>query len=323
MRRALIGAVSAIVSMSMMSSTASADCGEVTMTEMDWASSQVVTAVAKFIMEQGYGCKVTTVPSATETAITSLVETGTPDVVTELWINATPAYDKLEAEGKVKTATRVLSDGGVEGWWIPKYVADKHPELKTVQDAINNPELVGGVFHNCPDGWVCKKFNDNVAKALNMKEKMEIFNHGGSETLAASIASAYADKKPWFGYYWAPTAILGKYPMVKLSLGPHKPDVYQCNTKGDECDTPGVTDFATAKVITAVTTDMAQKNPAIFELMQKLSFTNAQLGEILAWKEDNKASSEEAAAHFLKKYKSVWANWLNDDAKKKLAVLLK
>ena len=35
--------------------TASADCGDVSITEMDWASSAVVTYVSKFLMEQGYG----------------------------------------------------------------------------------------------------------------------------------------------------------------------------------------------------------------------------------------------------------------------------
>ena len=119
------------MSMSMLATTShAADCGEVTITEMNWASGQVVTAVSKFLMEQGYGCKVTKVPSATVTAITSLAETGKPDIVTELWVNSTPSYPKLEAEGKVKTATDVLSDGGVEAWWIPKYLADKHPELR-------------------------------------------------------------------------------------------------------------------------------------------------------------------------------------------------
>ena len=38
-----------------------ADCGEVTITEMDWASAQVVTSVAKFLIETGYGCEITKV----------------------------------------------------------------------------------------------------------------------------------------------------------------------------------------------------------------------------------------------------------------------
>lgn len=57
-------------------SLASADCGEVSITEMNWASNTVVTSVAKFIMEQGYGCDVTVVPSDTVPAVTSVAENG-------------------------------------------------------------------------------------------------------------------------------------------------------------------------------------------------------------------------------------------------------
>ena len=113
------------------STNARAECGEVSITEMNWASAAVVTNVAKFIMEQGYGCKVSVVPSDTVPAVTSLAENGEPDIATELWVNSTPVYQKLEKQGKVKTVANVLSDGGLESWWIPKYLADKHPELKT------------------------------------------------------------------------------------------------------------------------------------------------------------------------------------------------
>jgi glycine betaine/proline transport system substrate-binding protein len=47
---------------------------------------------------------------------------------------------------------------------------------------------------------------------------LERFQHGSGETLQTSIAAAYADKAPWFGYYWAPTAVLGKYPMVRVEV---------------------------------------------------------------------------------------------------------
>ncbi|MEL6372770.1 MAG: glycine betaine ABC transporter substrate-binding protein [Pseudomonadota bacterium] len=302
---------------------AHAGCGVVTITKMNWASGQVVTAVAKFLMEQGYGCKVTAVPSATTTAIASLAETGKPDIVTELWVNSTPSYAKLEAAGKVKTATEVLSDGGVEAWWIPDYLAKKHPELKTIQGVMSNPDKVGGKFHNCPDGWACRKINDNVIKALKMSGKVEIFNHGSGETLAASLAAAYEAKKPWFGYYWAPTAVLGKYPMVQVSVGDYKAKIHSCNGKGKDCGSPGVSAYPKGKVITTMTSDLATRAPAVFELMKKVSFTNDQMGKVLAWKKDNKASADEAAAYFLKTYKGVWGAWLNDDARKKLAALLK
>ena len=52
------------------------ECGEVSITEMDWASATIVTAVAKFLMEEGYGCSVTKVPSASVPALASVAETG-------------------------------------------------------------------------------------------------------------------------------------------------------------------------------------------------------------------------------------------------------
>ncbi len=79
---------------------AHADCGEVSITEMNWASASVVTNVAKFIMEQGYGCKVTAVPSDTVPAATSLAENGEPDIATEMWINPPRSIRSSRKKGK-------------------------------------------------------------------------------------------------------------------------------------------------------------------------------------------------------------------------------
>ena len=172
--------------------SAAADCGEVSISEMDWASSAVVTYVAKFLMEQGYGCTVQTVPTTTVPAIASLAETGKPDVVTELWTIYTPVYFELKDAGKVVELSKVLSDGGVEGWWIPQYLAEAHPELSTIEGVLANPGLVGGRFHDCPAGWGCDVTNLNNLKAADaMAAGLERFQHGSGETLATSIAAAY------------------------------------------------------------------------------------------------------------------------------------
>jgi len=177
------------------------ECGEVSITEMNWASNTVVTNVAKFIMEQGYGCDVTIVPSDTVPAVTSVAENGEPDIVTELWLNsAGEAYLRLEEQGKIERLAKVLKPGGVEGWWIPTYLAEKHPELKTIEGVMANPELVGGRFNNCPDGWGCRVVNDNLLRALDLEESgIEVFNHGIGETLASSMPSAVQNDDPWFG----------------------------------------------------------------------------------------------------------------------------
>ena len=312
----------ALIVGSLYATQAAAECGEVSITEMDWASSQVVTAVAAFIMEQGYGCKVKIVPSSTVPALTSLAETGEPDILTEVWANSTPAYEGLREEGKLVELTDVLSDGGVEAWWIPAYLAESNPELTTWDGIIANPEAVGGKFHDCPSGWACDIINNNNLIALKAEEQgLERFQHGSGETLQTSIAAAYADKEPWFGYYWAPTAVLGKYPMVKVQVAGYDADAHTCN--GDvDCANPQVSAYPSSKVVTAVAGGFMEREPEVTALLKNISFTNAQMGEVLAWRLDNNASNEEAAVYFLTNYKDIWGSWLNDSAKDKLSAIL-
>lgn len=323
MRKYFLGAVGAVAAAAIMPASANAACGAVSITEMNWASAQIVTAVSKFIMEQGYGCKVTTVPSATVTAATSLVENGTPDIATELWMNGAPAVVKLINDGKAVDLGKVLSDGGIEGWYVPRYLVDKHPELAKIEGVLANPKLVDARFHQCPEGWGCKITNTSLIKAFDVeKNGIKVFVHGSGETLATSLASAYDEKKPWIGYYWEPTAILGKYDMVRVDLGPVDEAIHKCNADV-KCEKVGKSSFPPSPVHTITTKAFAEREPAIVELMKNVSFTNAEMGAVLAWKKDKKASSEEAAVHYLTTYKDKWSTWISDEAKAKLAALLK
>lgn len=315
--------VGALAMLAVMPTQARADCGEVTITDMDWASAALVTAVSSFLMENGYGCSVTAIPSSTVPALTSISETGQPDIGTEIWINSAPEiYAELTENGTIVTATNVLADGGVEAWWIPAYLAEAHPELTTIEGVMANPELVGGMFHNCPDGWGCRVVNDNLTAALGLEEAgVEVFDHGSGETLASSIGAAFADEAPWFGYYWAPTAILGRYPMVEVQLGDYDADTHTCNATSD-CATPGVSSYPAAPVVTIVTADLAERNPEIFDLMSNVSFPNEVMNAILAWSDENNASAEEAAVYFLSNYQDVWSEWINEEARERLSALL-
>jgi glycine betaine/proline transport system substrate-binding protein len=274
-------------------------------------------------MEQGYGCTVQKVPSSTVPALTSLAETGEPDILTEVWANSTPSYQPLVDAGKLVEVADVLSDGGVEAWWIPAYLAESNPELTTWEGIMANPAAVGGKFHDCPSGWACDIINNNNLKAAKIEGSgLERFQHGSGETLQTSIASAYSEKAPWFGYYWAPTAVLGKYPMVQVKVPEYNAEGHACN--GDvDCTAPVFSAYPASKVATAVSSAFAAENPDLVELLSNVSFTNAQMGEVLSWRLDNNASYDEAAVYFLTSYPAIWADWLNADAKAKLAAIIK
>ncbi|MEX0605278.1 MAG: ABC transporter substrate-binding protein [Marinobacter sp.] len=302
---------------------AQAECGEVSITEMNWASASVVTNVAKFVMEQGYGCDVSVVPSDTVPAVTSIAENGEPDILTELWLNSTgEVYNELEQAGKIERLGKVLEPGGVEGWWIPTALAEKHPELKTIEGVMENPDLVGNRFNNCPDGWGCRVVSDNLIRALDLESSgIEVFNHGSGETLASSMASAVQDGEPWLGYYWGPTVPMGKYDMTRVELGEYKEKVHE-NNQNQDADSPGVSEFPAAPVLTSVTTDFKERQPEVTDMLSKMTFQTSTMSSILAWMDENNASAEEAAVYYLSNNTSEWSSWLNDSARSNLAAVL-
>jgi len=312
-----------LIAVGMIASTAHAEeCGEVSLMKADWGSAQIVTAVSKFLMEEGYGCEVNTVPLSTNPALVSVSETGEPDILTEIWTNGAPAYKGLLESGAIIQVTEVLSDGGVEGFFVPNYLLEKHPELATIEGIAANPELVGNRFHNCPEGWTCLNVSTNLLKAGGLIDAgIDNFVHGSGETLAASIAAAHENKEPWFGFYWAPTSVLGKYPMTLVEMAPHDPEKHTCNITAD-CATPSMSAFPRSVVVTVLSKEFMAKNSEISNLMTNLSFTNSQMGETLAWVEDNNASYDEGAVYFLTTYKDVWGSWLNEAARENLSSLL-
>ena len=302
----------------MLPMAANAECGEVSVAEMNWTSGGIITGVTEFLLSEGLGCDVTVVPSATTTAITSLAENNEPDIVPELWVNSAPAYFDLAEEGKVVKASDSFSEGGTEHWLVPSYLVEEHPELATIEGILDNPELVGGRFNNCPDGWGCRIVNDSMVEALDLEGNgIEVFNHGSGETMPAAMASAYESEEPYFGYYWGPTAPLGKYDFVSVDLGEYDEDVHACNQDTD-CNDVGVSAFPSAGVFNVATADFAEREPEAMALLENITFDNDLMNSLLAWHEENNASNDEAVVYFLQNNQDVWMSWLNEEAQANL-----
>lgn len=64
---------------------AAAECGRVSIANMNWQSAEVLAEVDKIILEKGYGCEVELVPGDTMPTMSSMTEKGQPDVAPELW----------------------------------------------------------------------------------------------------------------------------------------------------------------------------------------------------------------------------------------------
>lgn len=313
-------------------SIAAPECGKVRIANMNWQSAEVLAQVDKLILSAGYGCDVELVPGDTMPTLTSMMEKGQPDVAPEAWINAVrQPLDAAVKEGRLRYAARSLPDGGVEGWWIPQYVADAHPDIKTIDDALKHPELFPapeakgrGAVHNCPSGWNCQITTENAFKAWNAKGKgFVLVDTGSAAGLDGSIAKAYERKQGWLGYYWAPTSILGKYAMVKLDAGvPHDKAAWEACNSVATCANPGKSDWARAEVFTVVTDTFAQRAGAANDYLGKRGWSNETVNGLLAWMSDNQANGEDAARHFLKSQPQVWDAWVSPEVAAKVKAVL-
>jgi glycine betaine/proline transport system substrate-binding protein len=321
--RICVGIYVAVVLALSFSTVANAKCGKVTIAEMNWASAQLMANVDKIILSKGFGCDVEIVPGDTMPSFTSMNEKGRPDVAPELWANAVHIpLKKAEKEGRLHT----VNDGPItdlgEGWWIPPHTAKKHPELKTVLDIIKRPDLFPhpedkskGAFFGCPAGWGCQLVNVNLFKAFDMKEKgWLLVDPGSAAGLDGSIAKAVERKKNWFGYYWSPTAIVGKYNMVKVPFGVAfggRENWDTCIVKPEqECANPKPSAWTQSVVKTVVTDKFKKRSSAAIEYLKKRVFPGNVMNAMLVYMQTNQAAGADAAAEFIKKHQGIWSKWV-------------
>lgn len=311
-----------IAALAAFSAHASADeCGEITIADMNWNSASLIAHVDQFILNNGYGCEADLIPGDSVPTGTSMIEKGQPDVAPELWTNGIKeALDKGVADKRLRYAGKSLVNGGEEGFWVPNYLVEQYPEMTTIEGVIKHAKLFEHpeddekfAFYSCPAGWTCQITSEHLFNAMGLdKHGFEMVDPGSGAALAGTIAKAYEREKPWFGYYWSPTPVLGKYDMVKVDFGSGTDieEFRNCTTQPD-CESPKVTMYPPAPVHTITTEAFANNEPLAYQYFEKRGFTNKQMSELLAWMEDNQADAEEAMYYFLESSPQVWKPWVS------------
>jgi glycine betaine/proline transport system substrate-binding protein len=310
-----------------MPATAS-ECGKVTIADMNWNSASLIANIDRFILEHGFDCDAELVPGDTMPTGASMIEKGQPDIAPEFWSNSMKeALDKGVKEGRIRYAGKTLKDGGEEGFWVPAYMVDKDPTLATIAGIKANAKLFKhpedsskSGFMGCPAGWNCQISSSQLFDALELeKSGFDLLDPGSGAGLSGSIAKAYERKEAWFGYYWAPTSVLGKYKMVKVDFGSGIDEKHykECITQND-CLTPKPTMYPPSAVDSVVTESFAKRAPEAMLYLQARSFGNAQMNDLLAWMEDQQADGEYAVEHFLVNYETTWSKWVDDTTAQKI-----
>lgn len=309
-----------------------AACKNVKIANMNWASAGLMANIDKIVLEKGYGCKVELIQADTVPAFTSMNEKGSPDIVPELWANSfiTP-LNKAIKEGRLHRLNKGPITGLGEGWWVTPAFRKKHPEIKTVLDLIKRPDLFPhpedkskGGFVTCPAGWACQLSNANLFRAFEMEKKgWKLIDPGSAAGLDGTIAKAAERGQNWVGYYWAPTAMIGKYNLVKLDWGipfAGKKNWDGCIAKPEkDCANPKPTAWITPAVNTVVTDKFKKSaDKTLIKYFEKRTYPGDVMNGMLVYMTENQADGSDAAVEFFKKHESVWSKWVPSDVAQKI-----
>ena len=302
---------------------------------MNWASANFMAEVDKIILEKGYGCEVELVPGATMPTFTSMQEKGEPDVAPEFWANAAiVALNKAMDEGKLHSINLAPITGLGEGWWVLPETLKKHPELTTADAILKRPDLFPhpedpskGGFHICPPGWNCELSNRNHFRAWGMEAKgWAIVETGSAAGLDGSIAKAAERGENWFGYYWSPTSMIGKYNMVPVPFGvpfAGSDNWDGCIVKSEqECADPKPSAWTKSEVNTVITDRFKRAGGPAVDYLNNRIYPGAVMNGMLVYMSDNQAGGSDAAIEFLQKHEDVWTKWVSSSVAAKVKASL-
>ncbi len=274
----------------------------ITFGDVSWDSVQVHNRIMAFIIENGLdGYEANFIAGDTLPIINGIVQ-GDVDVDMESWHSNFPeVYAEGIASGDIIDLGANMPDAP-QGWWVPRYLVEgpdaQASGLKSVADLPKYADLFTdpedrskGLVYGGVAGWSQLIISEEIYKENGLEETFNLGIAGSGAALAGTMVGAYTKGEPWVGYYWAPTAVLGKLDMVRL---------------------PG-SEYEAAKVNILVGKTMPEKAPEVIEILKKYSTTVDQNNEFLAAMSDNNWSSEETARWFLENKQDIWTKWVSAD----------
>lgn len=297
--------------------------------ELDYDSVNILTSLARFVLEEGFGCATDGIPGTTLPLLQGSVR-GDIDVTMEVWTdNTADFWREALAAGTVRELGPVFDDAA-QGFFVPRYLVEgdeergiepRAPELRSVFDLPRHAELFRdpeqpdrGRLHNCVIGWYCEGINNVKFHVYGLDEAFTNFRPGSGVAIEATMEAAYLRGEPWLGYYWEPTGILGRLDMLRLEEPPYDE---ACFEHMDEMvDTPEeatqACDYPIVVAVVGLGARFAHTVPQPVEsFLDAMALPTSTINELLAYMEDEGVDTEAAALHFLRTRGDAWAPWLD------------
>ena len=273
--------------------------------DLNWDSAQVQNAIARFIIEHGYGYPTDAIFGGTIPLQTGLLN-GNIDVTMEIWLpNQQDFWDKAIAEGTVIPVGKSLDDNWQSAFVVPTYVVEANPGLKTVQDLKDHKDIFPSegdkaILWNCISTWACAGINADQVTAYGLGDVIELKDPGSAAGLFASLEGAYQKNEPWLGYLWGPTKPAAELDLTVLE----EPDCAPGAGPETGCAYP------TSLIRIAVYPTLVERAPDVIEFLRKWNFSAATQIVAEGYMADTESTFSETAVWYLQNEEASWSQWV-------------
>ena len=278
-------------------------------------------AIATFIIEEGYGYPVESVVESTP-QMQEALPGGEIDVNHEGWQQNIAEWYEREIANRTIHNLGVIYEASSQVFVIPGWVAETY-SIRTVFDMKDQWELFTdpqdpskGAFYNCIAGWHCAKINRAKLDAYGLSD---YYNAVSPASLEAAMAEPQKTRRPVFGYYWTPTALMAVYDWHVLEEPQYGAECWQ-QVLG-AADTDGGPPSAQACAYESIPIDklvhagLLDKAPDVYTMIDKMMVGLEPLNTTVAWAVQNTVDDwERAAIYYLRNYEERWRTWATPDA---------
>jgi glycine betaine/proline transport system substrate-binding protein len=288
--------------------------GTITLAVNPWDGSAANAAVAKAVLEK-QGMTVNT-KDLDENASWPALDSDSIDANLEVW----PSGHQKDIQTYITDKKSVVDGGligptGHIGWYIPKFVADAHPEytswegLKTeaaakyfgtAETGDKGQFLLGDPSYVSYDAGIIK----------NLDLPFQVVTGGGEAALITAIGTAFKDKSPLLLYFYKPQWANNKYALVSVKLPPVTP---ACTAAASSPDTYSKynCDYPTDHLMKAISAKLETKNPAAFAFLKKMTWTAEDQNTVTGYKNQGGMTIDAAAEKWVNDNATVWQKWLS------------
>lgn len=280
------------------------ECGTFNLAVNPWVGYEANAAVVAYVAEKDLGCKVVKKNLKEEISWQGF-GTGEVDAVLENWGHEDLKKKYIEQQ-KVAVEAGPTGNKGVIGWYLPPWLAEKHPELKDWK----NLNKLASMFKTSESGGKGQLLDgdpsfvtNDEALVKNLKLDYKVVYAGSETALIQAFRQAEAQKKPVIGYFYEPQWLFNELKLVKVEL-PKYTEGCDATPAKVACDYP---EYDLDKVVSKKFADSG--SPA-YELVKKFSWTNDDQNQVAKYIAEDKLSPEAAAKKWVDENRPKVDAWL-------------